>query len=535
MTKRVQSSQRKCPCCPFITSRGISNHIVEMYESKDTSHSSWVNRLTELYDHGNGVVPKQAAKLPEYKSMNMTFMILSDILRLTGNLDTHENRYHCPCCEWVNNEFLWEHLATEDNEAHIVWRQQLKSDYDKCGSTKKMPQVYEDFGLNSGMIQNILHSIDGGIISKEVKTYECLACDYVCSSSISTHILETDDEVHEVLRQSLIFGYNEHCSSTKMFRNMEILKDTEITTSIIDEMMDKMGTRVRRQSFNHICPVPDCDWSGASRYNAHIHEKMDEGDKLHQVIYDQIIDMRSHGARSFAYIGRKVGLSQTLVESIFVKSGAPNPRSRHGETQFVDVEPESELHECFVCRMHDNNSSTSRRTMFSNLGWHLARSHSNLNIDQFESANEIASHNFSHDTASFTFGERSRRSRRNKFSNGDGGFRPDLGHSYDSRLEANYERYLIHNRINYQYHPETFDVKLADGKFSAYTPDFYLVDERIFIELKGARDQASYGNIEKIEAFQRQYPNINFKVMFQGLPEWKEIESKHCNIIPEWE
>ncbi|MEY2703708.1 MAG: hypothetical protein RLY43_2347 [Bacteroidota bacterium] len=76
-----------------------------------------------------------------------------------------------------------------------------------------------------------------------------------------------------------------------------------------------------------------------------------------------------------------------------------------------------------------------------------------------------------------------------------------------SSYESFYIDYLNTNRINFYYEPKKF--KFKDG--STYTPDFYLPDEDVYIELKGfMRDDAK----EKIAKFYEEFKSIKLKVLY---------------------
>ena len=84
---------------------------------------------------------------------------------------------------------------------------------------------------------------------------------------------------------------------------------------------------------------------------------------------------------------------------------------------------------------------------------------------------------------------------------GIAGYRSDIKGNYrfKSRLEADYARYLEFNNIEYEYEVTTFALKI-DNKRRYYTPDFYLIKEDKFIDLKCAKEKIHlYNNIEKID------------------------------------
>ena len=75
-----------------------------------------------------------------------------------------------------------------------------------------------------------------------------------------------------------------------------------------------------------------------------------------------------------------------------------------------------------------------------------------------------------------------------------------------SGFEVIYANYLIKNKIKFEYEPESF--KLDNGR--RYTPDFYLVDENKYIEIKGS--------FKINEKYSHQKENID---MFKENNDWK--------------
>lgn len=74
-----------------------------------------------------------------------------------------------------------------------------------------------------------------------------------------------------------------------------------------------------------------------------------------------------------------------------------------------------------------------------------------------------------------------------------------------SSWETKYAQYLDKNKIRWQYEPIHFDL----GN-STYTPDFYLIKENKYIEIKGYwRDDAK----KKFKKFKRLYPKIKLNVL----------------------
>jgi len=110
-----------------------------------------------------------------------------------------------------------------------------------------------------------------------------------------------------------------------------------------------------------------------------------------------------------------------------------------------------------------------------------------------------------------------------------GGFRKDLGHYVRSNWEADFARILNLQKIQYQYEPETFEIKLKNGKAVHYTPDFYVPSKKTFYEIKGWMHQLDQ---EKIEGFQEQYPQYNFILI--NTTKFAEFAFQYKNLV-EWE
>ena len=107
-----------------------------------------------------------------------------------------------------------------------------------------------------------------------------------------------------------------------------------------------------------------------------------------------------------------------------------------------------------------------------------------------------------------------------------GGYRNDIGHYVRSSWEANYCRYLLFKNRLYFYEPKTFE--LPNGK--TYTPDFYLVDRNIFVEIKGWMTKKSKN---KIALFREIYPKLKLKIIDED--EYTKLSNKYSGIIIGWE
>ena len=110
-----------------------------------------------------------------------------------------------------------------------------------------------------------------------------------------------------------------------------------------------------------------------------------------------------------------------------------------------------------------------------------------------------------------------------KFNYSIHGYYMDIHHYVRSTWEHNFARILQYNNIDYDYEPKWF--KLSDG--TKYLPDFYILQNNTFYEIKGVlRDN----NIKKIELFKKEYPEINLKIIDSKKYYWLLHKCKSYNI-----
>ncbi len=114
-----------------------------------------------------------------------------------------------------------------------------------------------------------------------------------------------------------------------------------------------------------------------------------------------------------------------------------------------------------------------------------------------------------------------------KASRGKAGVRPDIDTTtyFYSRWEANMARLLTHLNIRWIFEPRTFDI---GGQ--TYTPDFYLPDEDMYVEVKNF--WGTYSRIRDTK-FRNTYPSLTLDVILKD--EYRMLEEKYANLIPEWE
>ena len=107
------------------------------------------------------------------------------------------------------------------------------------------------------------------------------------------------------------------------------------------------------------------------------------------------------------------------------------------------------------------------------------------------------------------------------------GKRDDIGHYVRSSYEANIARLLKLLNKDYEYEKYTFDLVTIN---STYTPDFYITEDELFVEIKGYWRQRG---IDKFNAFKYEYPDIKIITIEKDV--YDEIGKLLKNIIPFWE
>jgi cytidylate kinase len=82
--------------------------------------------------------------------------------------------------------------------------------------------------------------------------------------------------------------------------------------------------------------------------------------------------------------------------------------------------------------------------------------------------------------------------------------------------EAEFVRVLDYYKISWQYEPHTFPLSHdSEGRISeAFTPDFYLPDFDMYVELTTQRQKLVWKKNKKIRQLQELYPDINIRVVY---------------------
>lgn len=101
---------------------------------------------------------------------------------------------------------------------------------------------------------------------------------------------------------------------------------------------------------------------------------------------------------------------------------------------------------------------------------------------------------------------------------------------FRSRMEANYARYLTFIGKKWEYEPKTFWFDGIKRGVCSYVPDFYLPDEKKYVECKGWMDSRSKTKLRRMLKY---HPSETVEVF-----DWKSyqaLKKQLCKCIPEWE
>jgi hypothetical protein len=114
-----------------------------------------------------------------------------------------------------------------------------------------------------------------------------------------------------------------------------------------------------------------------------------------------------------------------------------------------------------------------------------------------------------------------------KAARGKAGIRKDINKTiyFYSRWEANIARLYNFLGIKWIHQPKTFDLGSQN-----YTPDFYLPDSDIYIEVKNFLWEYSKIRDEK---FRRLYPDIRLTLILKE--DYLKLEKTYSSLIPNWE
>ena len=120
----------------------------------------------------------------------------------------------------------------------------------------------------------------------------------------------------------------------------------------------------------------------------------------------------------------------------------------------------------------------------------------------------------------------------NQYSNCKRGRRKDLGNQFfRSGWEANTARLLNFEKRKWKYEIKTFWFLKIKRGVRSYTPDFYLPEEDIYIEVKGWWDKKS---LTKMKRMKKYYPNVKIEIWDNDF--FKSLKQKGIDkLINNWE
>lgn len=86
--------------------------------------------------------------------------------------------------------------------------------------------------------------------------------------------------------------------------------------------------------------------------------------------------------------------------------------------------------------------------------------------------------------------------------------------TFSHPIEATFARILDYYGIQWQYEPRTFPLEWDDkgGVAIAFTPDFYLPEQDLYVELTTLRPQLIRHKNRKLRRMHELYPEINIKL-----------------------
>ncbi len=106
----------------------------------------------------------------------------------------------------------------------------------------------------------------------------------------------------------------------------------------------------------------------------------------------------------------------------------------------------------------------------------------------------------------------SQRNKRNKAASGASTNGPHFAHP----SEAEFARILDFYQVNWQYEPRTFPLRWdKDGHVvEAFTPDFYLPDVDLYVELTTLNQRLVTKKNRKLRRLRELYPDVNIKLFY---------------------
>ncbi|MHC1745288.1 MAG: cytidylate kinase family protein [Syntrophobacteraceae bacterium] len=99
----------------------------------------------------------------------------------------------------------------------------------------------------------------------------------------------------------------------------------------------------------------------------------------------------------------------------------------------------------------------------------------------------------------------------------DEGGEPRGDSRFVNEAEQEFARFLDFYQIPYQYEPRTFPLETnAQGRIiEAFTPDFYLPEQDLFIELTTMKQSLVTRKNRKVRKLRQRYPDVNIRILYQ--------------------
>lgn len=104
-------------------------------------------------------------------------------------------------------------------------------------------------------------------------------------------------------------------------------------------------------------------------------------------------------------------------------------------------------------------------------------------------------------------------------------------HIFAHKSEANFAELLDLYGIKWIYEPMSFPLKWgSDGSIKMmFTPDFYLPDQNLFLEITTMNQKLVTKKNKKIKLTQKLYSNLRFKIIYEF--QYIELLNKYKNTI----
>ncbi|MDX1416896.1 MAG: hypothetical protein R3293_22020 [Candidatus Promineifilaceae bacterium] len=99
------------------------------------------------------------------------------------------------------------------------------------------------------------------------------------------------------------------------------------------------------------------------------------------------------------------------------------------------------------------------------------------------------------------------------------------GIAFAHPIEEEFARLLDYYGLRWEYEPRTFDLRWDEqgSVTQAFTPDFYLVDQDIYVELTTARPKLITKKNRKIRRMEKLYPDVSVQL-------WKRSDLRNLML-----